>query len=115
MLRIVCGEEVVATNQQHHQEEENVVPDDVMIEKEEEIAKPRKKLHHATSRYDNDIQTLEKEYGVLENSNIVIDLQKLLKIVPRERRRIDAYRGLLKFLKDTRKCIITITSRKTKI
>lgn len=109
MLRIVCGEGTVAADQQQHQEQEP----DVEVVKEEE--KPKKIETHTPSKYDNDIRALEEKYGNLEDKEITIDLQTLLQLVPRERRRIDAYRGLLSYLEDKRNCKITITSRKTKI
>lgn len=108
MLRIVCGEGTVAADQQHQEEEP-----DVEVVKEEE--KPKKIETHTPSKYDNDIRALEEKYGNLEGKEITIDLQTLLQLVPRERRRIDAYRGLLSYLEDKRNCKITITSRKTKI
>lgn len=107
MLRIVCGEGTVAADQQHQEEEP-----DVEVVKEEE--KPKKIETHTPSKYDNDIRALEEKYGNLEGKEITIDLQTLLQLVPRERRRIDAYRGLLSYLEDKRNCKITITSRKTK-
>jgi hypothetical protein len=109
MLRIVCGEGTVAADQQQHQEEEP----DMEVVKEEE--KPKKIETHTPSKYDNDIRALEEKYGNLEGKEIKIDLQTLLQLVPRERRRIDAYRGLLSYLEDKRNCKITITSRKTKV
>ncbi len=108
MLRIVCGEGTVAADQQHQEEEP-----DVEVVKEEE--KPKKIETHTPSKYDNDIRALEEKYGNLEGKEITIDLQTLLQLVPRERRRIDAYRGLLSYLEDKRNCKITITSRKTKV
>ena len=107
MLRIVCGEGTVAADQQHQEEEP-----DVEVVKEEE--KPKKIETHTPSKYDNDIRALEEKYGNLDGKEITIDLQTLLQLVPRERRRIDAYRGLLSYLEDKRNCKITITSRKTK-
>jgi hypothetical protein len=83
------------------------------VVKEEE--KPKKIETHTPSKYDNDIRALEEKYGNLEGKEITIDLQTLLQLVPRERRRIDAYRGLLSYLEDKRNCKITITSRKTKV
>ena len=109
MLRIVCGEGTVAADQQHQEEE----PDVEVVKEEEE--KPKKIETHTPSKYDNDIRALEEKYGNLDGKEITIDLQTLLQLVPRERRRIDAYRGLLSYLEDKRNCKITITSRKTKI
>ncbi len=109
MLRIVCGEGTVAADQQQHQEEEP----DVEVVKEEE--NPKKEIHTVTCKYDNDVLALEEKYGNLEGKEITIDLQTLLQLVPRERRRIDAYRGVLSYLEDKRNCKITITSRKTKV
>ena len=75
------------------------------------------------SRLDNNIA--EPSVIVKKDSNkygdafktglcISITLQDALSIMPRERRRIDAYRGLLSFLKEKLGIILSITSQKTK-
>lgn len=61
-----------------------------------------------------DIQILQKHYGTLEGLRIEITLQKLLTILPRIRRRADAYKGLISKLKRENNCNLIIHSRKNK-
>ena len=62
----------------------------------------------------DDIKRLEAEYGPLtEGKTITVQLQDLLAICPRSRRRIDAFKGLVKELAQ-RDVTLLIKSRKTK-
>ena len=64
--------------------------------------------------YAGEIKRLEAEYGpLIEGQHLTVQLQDLLAIIPRARRRIDAYKGLLKELAN-RGVTLTIKSRKTK-
>ena len=64
--------------------------------------------------YTDEIKRLEAKYGpLIEGQNLTIQLQDLLVLVPRARRRIDAYNGLVKELAN-RGVALTIKSRKTK-
>ena len=65
-------------------------------------------------RYGDDIDALTDSYGDLRGKTIDIELRDLLEIAPRERRRIEAYRGLSSELKKVYGCVLNITSRKTK-
>ena len=65
-------------------------------------------------KYGKDIKALEDIYGDLRNQTISVELQDLLGLIPRERKRIDAYRGLVSTLKKDMGCTLNITSRKTK-
>jgi hypothetical protein len=66
------------------------------------------------SKYSADIERLENQYGKLvDGVTIEITLQKLLPIVPRERRRIEAYNGLVSELRK-HGVTLNIKSRKTK-
>ena len=65
-------------------------------------------------RYGDDIDALADSYGDLRGKTIDIELRDLLEIAPRERRRIEAYRGLSSELKKVYGCVLNITSRKTK-
>ena len=64
--------------------------------------------------YAGDIKRLGTEYGpLIEGQHLTVQLQDLLAIIPRARRRITAYNGLVKELAN-RGVTITIKSRKTK-
>ncbi len=64
--------------------------------------------------YADEIKKLEAKYGpLIEGQHLTVQLQDLLVLVPRARRRIDAYNGLLKELAN-RGVTLTIKSRKTK-
>ncbi len=64
--------------------------------------------------YTDEIKKLEAEYGpLIEGQNLTIQLQDLLVLIPRARRRITAYNGLAKELAN-RGVTLTIKSRKTK-
>ena len=64
--------------------------------------------------YAGEIKRLGTEYGpLIEGQHLTVQLQDLLAIIPRARRRIDAYNGLVKELAN-RGVTLTIKSRKTK-
>ena len=64
--------------------------------------------------YTDEIKILEAEYGpLIEGQHLTVQLQDLLVLLPRARRRIDAYNGLAKELAN-RGVTLTIKSRKTK-
>ena len=64
-----------------------------------------------SGKYDADISALTAIYGT--GVCIDIELQELLKICPRNRKRIEAYNGLVSELAK-RGTVLTIKSRKTK-
>ena len=64
--------------------------------------------------YAGEIMRLEDKYGpLMEGQHLTIQLQDLLVLIPRARKRIDAYKGLIKQLAN-RGVTLTIKSRKTK-
>ena len=64
--------------------------------------------------YAGEIKRLEAEYGpLMEGQHLTVQLQDLLVLLPRARRRITAYNGLAKELAN-RGVTLTIKSRKTK-
>ena len=66
------------------------------------------------SQYAGEIKRLGSEYGpLIEGQHLTVQLQELLGLLPRARRRIDAYNGLVKELAN-RGVTLTIKSRKTK-
>ena len=84
---------------------------------EKVVAAPVKKNSVSTptiSKYDADIESLKTTYGELKpGMAIEITLQGLLTICPRNRKRIEAYNGLVSELKK-RGVTLNIKSRKTK-
>ena len=78
---------------------------DVIEEKEHIVIIPE--------RFREDIERLT-EYGVKLRSglSIEIELSELLEVLPRERRRKDAYDKLVKYLADEMNVLLTIKSRK---
>ena len=64
--------------------------------------------------YADEIKRLEAEWGpLIEGQHLTVQLQDLLVLLPRARRRITAYNGLVKELAN-RGVTLTIKSRKTK-
>lgn len=100
--QILGDERVVVPSHQ-----ENAEPD-VIEEKTAEIRIPKK--------YQEDIQTLRDMYGESFKTGLCINLtlQDALKILPRERKRVDAYRGLVSFLKEKMGIELNIKSQKSK-
>ena len=68
----------------------------------------------ADDPYADEIKRLEAECGpLIEGQHLTVQLQELLGLLPRARRRITAYNGLVKELAN-RGVTLTIKSRKTK-
>ena len=71
----------------------------------------------STEKYQKDIVALEGEYGKLSTQtglSINLTLKEALALMPRNRKRIDAYAGLMSYLKKEYGITLTITSQKTK-
>ena len=81
---------------------------------EEAIADTQRPKPQPPVKYEEDIKALQEVYGDLSGLRLTIELQELLTICPRERRRTDAYRGLQSALDSEYNCILTVISRKTK-
>ena len=80
----------------------------------QEVATPvieKKVAKKNSEKYDSDITALTAIYGT--GAWIDIELQELLKICPRNRKRIEAYNGLVSELAK-RGTVLTIKSRKTR-
>lgn len=82
-----------------------------VIEKSSSIAKP------IPEKYEKDIEALRKSYGENFKTGLCIEitLKELLEICPRERRRTDAYTGLISFLKGKMGITLNIKSQKSKL
>lgn len=71
----------------------------------------------STEKYQKDIVALEERYGklsTLTGLSINLTLKEALSLMPRSRKRIDAYAGLMSYLKKEYGITLTITSQKTK-
>lgn len=101
--QILGDERVVVPSHQ-----ENKAEPDVIEEKTAEIRIPKK--------YQEDIETLKGIYQGDFKTGLCINLtlQNALKILPRERKRVDAYRGLVSFLKEKMGIELNIKSQKSK-
>ena len=68
-------------------------------------------------KYCSDIEALKQRYGAEFKSGVCIEipLKEIINLCPRERRRADAYTGLVGYLKSEYGVILKITSNKTKI
>ena len=76
--------------------------------KREEPAKVEPPKEETGGKYDADIDSLGKVYGEIKDRDIEIPLKTLLVICPRNRRRSDAYKGLIRYLSETRNVNLTI-------
>lgn len=104
--RMLENERVVIQSRQ----EENIkaVPDVIEEKTATEIKIPKK--------YQDDIETLRDMYGENFKTGLCINLtlQEALKIMPKERARVDAYTGLISFLKGKMGITMNIKSQKSK-
>lgn len=82
-----------------------------VIEKSSTIAQP------IPEKYEKDVEALRKRYGENFKTGLCIEitLKELLEICPRERRRTDAYTGLISFLKGKLGITLNIKSQKSKL
>ena len=87
---------------------ENAVPS-VIVQKDSTEPIPEK--------YKKDIAVLQEKYGNLSSLSglsISLTLKEALEIMPRNRRRVDAYEGLKNYLKRAYGIELNIKSQKTK-
>lgn len=68
-------------------------------------------------KYKKDVAALRNKYGDAFKTGLCIELtlQEALSIMPRERKRIDAFAGLVSYLKKGWDITLTIKSQKTKL
>lgn len=68
------------------------------------------------TKYKKDIEALREKYGENFNTGLCIEitLKELLEICPRERKRTDAYTGLVSYLSKELGIKLTIKSQKSK-
>ncbi len=101
--RILGAEKVSVSNRL----ENDAVPS-VIVKKDSTKPIPEK--------YQRDIEALRQKYGDAFKTGLCINLtlQEALSIMPRERKRIDAYSGLVSYLKKEWDMTLSIKSQKTK-
>ena len=68
-------------------------------------------------KYSSDIEALKQRYGAEFKSGVCIEipLKEIINLCPRERKKVDAYIGLVSHLKREYGITLKITSNKTKI
>jgi hypothetical protein len=67
-----------------------------------------------SNKYDSDVKALKERYRVETGVCIRIPLKEILEICPRERKRVDAYAGLVSHLKREYGVELVINSNKSK-
>lgn len=68
------------------------------------------------SKFMHDIQALKDAgYSLVAGEAIVLDLKSALELMPRDRKRVDAYKSLADYLNKEFDCTLYVTSQKTKI
>ncbi len=100
---ILASERVLFANRR-----ESTMPDVIITKDSNETTIPRK--------FRDDIAILENIFGEKFTTGLSISysLQEILSILPRERKRVDSYTALAKYLYDERGITLTIKSNKTK-
>lgn len=89
---------------------ENTTEPSVIVEKDSS----QKQL--IPEKYRKDVALLQSKYGDAFKTGFCINLtlQEALSIMPRDRKRVDSYAGLISYLKRKLGITLTITSQKTK-
>ncbi len=93
----------------------------IIRSRREETAKPDDREKRIATikiprKFQDDIEILKKLYGEEFKTGLCIklELQRALEIMPKERKRIDAYNSLAKYLQENEGVTLVITSKKTK-
>ena len=68
-------------------------------------------------KYKKDVASLRSKYGDAFKTGfcIILTLQEALSLMPRDRKRVDSYAGLISYLKREQGITLTIKSQKTKL
>lgn len=68
-------------------------------------------------KYKKDVASLRSKYGDALKTGfcIILTLQEALSVMPRDRKRVDSYAGLISYLKKEQGITLTIKSQKTKL
>ena len=102
--RILGAEKVSVSNRL-----ENAAEPSVIVTKDSNRPIPEK--------YRKDVALLQSKYGDAFKTGfcIILTLQEALSIMPRDRKRVDSYAGLISYLKREQGITLTIKSQKTKL
>ena len=105
--RILGAEKVSVSNRMDN----NAAPS-VIVKKGSNKTSPKS----MPEKYRKDVALLQSKYGDAFKTGFCIDLtlQEALSLMQRERKRVDAYSGLISYLKRELGITLTITSQKTK-
>lgn len=110
MLRFACGERVLSTP--HSREEDDALQQDNIIDAVPHVI-VREAAISSSATDDPELQTLAEHYGELTEGKIIdVPLQELLTLIPRTRRRSDAYKALCTKLKRIGVTLNITTNRK---
>ena len=86
---------------------ENTAPD-VIVEK----------VSITPEKFKNDVEALTRYIGeehFISGLSIEVTLSELLAVIPRKRRRCEAYNSLVKYLREERNILLTIKSNKKNV
>lgn len=102
--RILGAEKVSVSNRLENDAEPSVI-----VKKDSTKPIPEK--------YRKDVALLQSKYGDAFKTGfcIILTLQEALSIMPRDRKRVDSYAGLISYLKREQGITLTIKSQKTKL
>lgn len=102
--RILGAEKVSVSNRLENDAEPSVI-----VKKDSTKPIPEK--------YRKDVALLQSKYGDAFKTGFCINLtlQEALSIMPRDRKRVDSYAGLISYLKREQGITLTIKSQKTKL
>lgn len=97
----------------------SLVTDEFTVVSQEQEISPSKEQNKVEKvvrgKFLRDLEALrDSGYSLSSGSKIEITLQEMLKICPRDRKRVDAYTSLKSYLNDEFGCSLCITSQKTK-
>ena len=97
----------------------SLVTDEFAVVSQEQEISPSKEQNKVEKvvrgKFLRDLEALrDSGYSLSSGSKIEITLQEILKICPRDRKRVDAYISLKSYLNDEFNCSLCITSQKTK-
>ena len=77
---------------------------------------PKKKpVESKTGKFTSEIEMLRSKFSLTKGSRSEIELQDLLKLCPRKRKRVDAYKGLVSELKRNEITLIINSQKKRRI
>ena len=74
-----------------------------------------RKVSITSEKFKNDVEVLAKYIGeehFISGLNIEVTLSELLAVIPRKRRRCEAYNSLVKYLREERNIILIIKTNK---